>query len=223
MSLPIFASMLSFICYSLTHSGLTAAEVFSSLALFNGLRIPLNLLPMVLGQVIDAWGSVQRIQEFLLQEEMVEDMTIDTTGDDAIRLESASFTWEKSHKEESEKSEKDKKDKTKDSQVQTPQHEPSGDDTSTLVEEREPFKLQDLSFGVKRNELVAVIGSVGSGKSSLLSALAGDMRKTDGHVTFGASRAFCPQYAWIQNTTLKNNIIFGKDMDKNWYKEVIQA
>ncbi|KAL5600181.1 ATP-binding cassette transporter yor1 [Fusarium odoratissimum] len=219
MSLPIFASMLSFICYSLTHSGLTAAEVFSSLALFNGLRIPLNLLPMVLGQVIDAWGSVQRIQEFLLQEEMVEDMTIDTTGDDAIRLEGASFTWEKSHKEESEKSEKDKKH----SQVQTPQHEPSGDDTSTLVEEREPFKLQDLSFGVKRNELVAVIGSVGSGKSSLLSALAGDMRKTDGHVTFGASRAFCPQYAWIQNTTLKNNIIFGKDMDKNWYKEVIQA
>lgn len=219
MSLPIFASMLSFICYSLTHSGLTAAEVFSSLALFNGLRIPLNLLPMVLGQVIDAWGSVQRIQEFLLQEEMVEDMTIDTTGDDAIRLEGASFTWEKSHKEESEKSEKDKKH----SQVQTPQHEPSGDDTSTLVEEREPFKLQDLSFGVKRNELVAVIGSVGSGKSSLLSALAGDMRKTDGQVTFGASRAFCPQYAWIQNTTLKNNIIFGKDMDKNWYKEVIQA
>ncbi|KAM0204425.1 hypothetical protein ACHAPI_000183 [Fusarium lateritium] len=225
MSLPIFASMLSFICYSLTHNGLTAAEVFSSLALFNGLRIPLNLLPMVLGQVVDAWGSVQRIEEFLLQEEMVEDMTIDSTGPNAIRLEDASFTWEKSHKEESdkEKADKAKKIKDKDNHAPAPQPETSGDDTSTLVEEREPFKLHDLNFDVKRNELVAVIGSVGSGKSSLLSALAGDMRKTEGHVTFGASRAFCPQYAWIQNTTLKNNIVFGKDMNKKWYNEVIQA
>jgi ABC-type multidrug transport system fused ATPase/permease subunit len=217
--------MLSFICYSLTHNGLTAAEVFSSLALFNGLRIPLNLLPMVLGQVIDAWGSVQRIEEFLLQEEMVEDMTIDSTGPDAIRLEDASFTWEKSHHEESdkEKADKAKKIKDKDNPAPAPLTESSGDDTSTLVEEREPFKLQDLNFDVKRNELVAVIGSVGSGKSSLLSALAGDMRKTEGRVTFGASRAFCPQYAWIQNTTLKNNIVFGKDMNKKWYNEVIQA
>ncbi|KAG8666303.1 ATP-binding cassette transporter yor1 [Fusarium poae] len=221
MSLPIFASMLSFICYSLTHNGLTAAEVFSSLALFNGLRIPLNLLPMVLGQVIDAWGSVQRIEEFLLQEEAVEDMIFDTKGDDAIRLEDASFTWEKSHKEEVGKDEKGKKEKDK--RAPPPQVESSGDDTSTLVEEREPFKLQDLNFDVKRNELVAVIGSVGSGKSSLLSALAGDMRKTNGQVTFGSSRAFCPQYAWIQNTTLKNNIIFGKDIDKTWYNKVIQA
>ncbi|KAF4984405.1 hypothetical protein FDECE_17091 [Fusarium decemcellulare] len=221
MSLPIFASMLSFITYSLSHHGLSPAEIFSSLALFNGLRIPLNLLPLVLGQVIDAWSSVKRIQEFLLQEEMVEDMTVDTTGDDAIRLEDASFTWEKTHANESEK-EKGKKDK-KDASVKTPQPDSGEDTASTLVEEREPFKLQDLNFQVKRNELIAVIGSVGSGKSSLLSALAGDMRKTDGNVVFGASRAFCPQYAWIQNTTLKNNIVFGKEMDKAWYNEVIRA
>ncbi|KAM6522395.1 ATP-binding cassette transporter yor1 [Fusarium falciforme] len=220
MSLPIFASMLSFITYSLTHHGLSPAEVFSSLALFNSLRIPLNLLPLVLGQVVDAWGSVQRIQEFLLQEEMLEDMTVDTTGDDAIRLEGASFTWEKTHSNESEEGKKDKKG----ANAKTPQVDSSGDDTaSTLVEEREPFKLHDLNFEVKRNELIAVIGSVGSGKSSLLSALAGDMRKTEGNVTFGASRAFCPQYAWIQNTTLQNNIVFGKPMDKGWYNEVVRA
>ncbi|KAM5342534.1 hypothetical protein ACJ41O_013500 [Fusarium nematophilum] len=224
MSLPIFASMLAFITYSLTHHGLRPAEIFSSLALFNQLRIPLNLLPLVLGQVIDAWSSVKRIQEFLLQEEMVEDMTVESAGEDAIRLESASFTWEKTHSSESEKpGDKGKKDK-KNNHPKTPQLDSSGDDTaSTLVEEREPFKLQDLSFQVKRNELIAVIGSVGSGKSSLLSALAGDMRKTNGKVVFGASRAFCPQYAWIQNTTLQNNIVFGKEMDKDWYQEVIRA
>ncbi|KAF4980857.1 hypothetical protein FZEAL_3231 [Fusarium zealandicum] len=225
MSLPIFASMLSFITYSLSNHGLAPAEIFSSLALFNSLRIPLNLLPLVLGQVVDAWGSMKRIQEFLLQEEMIEDMTVDTVGEDAIRLEDASFTWEQAHSNEAEKpaGKKDKKDK-KDSHPTPPGPDSLGDDTaSTLVEEREPFKLQDLSFEVKRNELIAVIGSVGSGKSSLLSALAGDMRKTSGNVTFGASRAFCPQYAWIQNTTLQNNIVFGKDVNKDWYNDVVQA
>lgn len=224
MSMPIFASMLSFITYSLSHHDLAPAEVFSSLALFNGLRIPLNLLPLVLGQVIDAWSSLKRIEEFLREEEQVEDMKLEPDGEDAIRLTDASFTWERSPTQESEKpaagGDKGKKDKTK---KHSP-NESSGEDTaSTLVEEREPFKLHDLSFQAKRNELVAVIGSVGSGKSSLLSALAGDMRKTNGEVVFGASRAFCPQYAWIQNTTLQNNIVFGKDIDRKWYEEVVHA
>ncbi|KAH7166067.1 P-loop containing nucleoside triphosphate hydrolase protein [Dactylonectria macrodidyma] len=229
MSLPIFASMLSFIAYSLTNHGLAPAEIFSSLALFNGLRIPLNLLPLVLGQVVDAWSSLQRIQEFLLEEEMVEEMTIESNGEDAIRLENASFTWEKTPTNEPEKpaagkGKKSKKEKDKKKPVAPPESDPASEDTaSTLVEEREPFKLHDLSMSVKRNELIAVIGSVGSGKSSLLSALAGDMRKTEGEVVFGSSRAFCPQYAWIQNTTLQKNITFGKPLDKSWYKEVVRA
>jgi len=69
VSLPIFASMLSFITYSLTNHNLAPAAVFSSLALFNGLRMPLNMLPLVIGQVTDAMSSVARIQEFLIAEE----------------------------------------------------------------------------------------------------------------------------------------------------------
>ena len=49
------------------------------------------------------------------------------------------------------------------------------------------------------------------------------MRKTDGHVMIGASRAFCPQYAWIQNATVKENIVFGKEFKRRWYEEVIDA
>ena len=99
----------------------------------------------------------------------------------------------------------------------------SSDVASTLVEEHEPFKLHDLNVEIGRHELVAVIGTVGSGKTSLLAALAGDMRQTNGEVTLGASRAFCPQYAWIQNATVKQNILFGKEFDKQWYADVIKA
>lgn len=214
MSLPVFASMLSFITYSLTSHGLSPAQVFSSLALFNSLRIPLNLLPTVLGQVVDAWSSLKRIEEFLREEEQEEESIMDPDGTNAIELRAAFFTWERTPTQ----------DVGTGGRPATEKQEASKEDTaSTLVEDREAFKLQDLKLEVGRKELVAVIGSVGSGKSSLLAALAGDMRKTNGEVVFGASRAFCPQYAWIQNTTVRNNITFGKEMDKRWYKKVIQA
>ncbi|KAI2473757.1 ATP-binding cassette transporter protein YOR1-like protein [Annulohypoxylon bovei var. microspora] len=233
MSLPIYASMLSFITYSLTDHGLPAAQVFSSLALFNGLRMPLNLLPLVIGQTVDAWSSLQRIQEFMLSEEQEEDVVLEPEGKHAVEMHDATFTWERTPTQESEK-EKEKKGKHGPSQKGTKQPHKTGnegghseegteDTASTLVEEREPFKLQDLNLEIGRNELVAVIGTVGCGKSSLLAALAGDMRKTSGEVVLGASRAFCPQYAWIQNASVRNNILFGKDMDREWYKEVVGA
>ncbi|KAI1662998.1 ATP-binding cassette transporter protein YOR1-like protein [Daldinia decipiens] len=237
MSLPIYASMLSFITYSLTDHGLPAAQVFSSLALFNGLRMPLNLLPLVIGQTVDAWSSLKRIQDFMLSEEQEEDVILEPEGKNAVEMHNVSFTWERTPSQESEKSViagGDKKGKNGPQQKGAKQNqkpdnnngspEENAEDTaSTLVEEREPFKLQELNVEIGRNELIAVIGTVGSGKSSLLAALAGDMRKTSGEVVLGASRAFCPQYAWIQNTSVRNNILFGKEMDREWYKEVIRA
>ena len=230
LSLPIFASMLSFITYSLSNHGLAPAQVFSSLALFNSLRMPLNLLPLVIGQVTDAWSSINRIQEFLLAEEREDEATLKFDGPNAVEMHDAAFTWERTPTQESDVVGSDKKAKKaaaaaeeKKQAAAAAQPRSSGEDASTLVEEREPFKLHDLDFEIGRNELVAVIGSVGSGKSSLLAALAGDMRKTNGEVVLGASRAFCPQYAWIQNTTVKENILFGKDFDKSWYKDVIKA
>jgi ABC-type multidrug transport system fused ATPase/permease subunit len=68
-----------------------------------------------------------------------------------------------------------------------------------------------------------VIGSIGSGKSSLLAALAGEMRRTHGTLSFGGSRALCSQYPWIQNSTIKDNITFGKPLDRSRYQSVIQA
>jgi len=245
LTLPILASMLAVITYSLTHHSLAPAEVFSSLALFNSLRMPLNLLPLVIGQVTDAWSSLGRIQEFMLSEEREEEAIFKPDAPSAVEMHNASFTWErtptqdlegtvggaaaagKGHKGKGTKGKKGPKGPN--APVAGGEKRPpsppgsSGEDASTLVEELEPFKLEDLTFEVGRNELVAVIGTVGSGKTSLLAALAGDMRKTNGEVILGASRSFCPQYAWIQNTTVRENILFGKDMDNQWYSEVIKA
>ncbi|KAL1964629.1 hypothetical protein VTN77DRAFT_6803 [Rasamsonia byssochlamydoides] len=217
MSLPTFASMLAFITYSLSKHTLTPAPIFSSLALFNSLRMPLNQLPLVLGQVTDAWTAINRIQEFLLAEEQKEDIKWDESMENAIEVEHASFTWERTPTNENEAKNKQPKALTEKNQQK------NQDDSSSVDTAVEPFKLTDLTFSIKRKELVAVIGTVGSGKTSLLSALAGDMRLTGGEVRLGASRAYCPQYAWIQNATVKDNILFGKEYNEEWYNQVVDA
>ncbi|KAM3075602.1 ATP-binding cassette transporter yor1 [Clarireedia jacksonii] len=241
MTLPIFASMIAFITYSLTDHGLNPSRVFSSLALFNSLRLPLNLLPLVIGQVIDASSSIIRIQEYLMSEEQEEEPKPDPDLDGAVVLRQADFTWERTATQDPENSgppgkkptkaeakveKQAKKQAAKDAKAAAKASGDSSqasDDSSTIDENKEPFKLQNMDFTIGRNELVAVIGSVGSGKSSLLAALAGDMRKTRGEMMMGADRAFCPQYAWIQNATVRDNILFGKEMNREWYNKVIDA
>ncbi|KXN81322.1 Multidrug resistance-associated protein 1 [Leucoagaricus sp. SymC.cos] len=84
-----------------------------------------------------------------------------------------------------------------------------------------PFQVQDITMQVKRGSLMAIVGRVGSGKSSLLQGLIGEMRKVSGKVTFGGELAYCPQVAWIQNATLRENILFGRPFDEERYWKVI--
>uniref|UniRef100_A0A9J7YYP2 ABC-type glutathione-S-conjugate transporter n=1 Tax=Cyprinus carpio carpio TaxID=630221 RepID=A0A9J7YYP2_CYPCA len=83
--------------------------------------------------------------------------------------------------------------------------------------------LRGINVEVQRGSLVAVVGHVGSGKSSLLSAMLGEMEKKSGHVTVSGSVAYVPQQAWIQNATLKDNILFGCEMKDSWYQKVLEA
>lgn len=226
MSLPVFASMLSFITYSLSMHPLDPAPIFSSLALFNALRLPLNLLPLILGQVIDAWASMARIQEYLLAEEQEDDFSWKADRKTAVSVNHADFTWERTVTQISDKDPKKTK-RSKDLESSSMKENwPRSEhdiDRSPVSVLNTPFVLHNIDFSVGRNELIAVIGGVGSGKSSLLAALAGDMRRTNGSVTMGGNRAFCPQYAWIQNTTVRENILFGKEYDRRWYEQVIDT
>lgn len=214
IAMPTFASMVSFVTYSLSQHVLTPAPIFSSLALFNSLRMPLMLFPQVLGQVTDAWTGLKRIQEYLLEGEVTDDIKLDHRMDKAIILESASFTWERTSPDEvDQKGAKFKNKSGKKEGLVEPE----------VPEDAIPFKISDLNLSVERNELIAVIGTVGSGKTSLLAALAGDMRLTGGSIRLGASRAYCPQYAWIQNATVRENISFGKEFNETWYNSVVDA
>ncbi|XP_040186825.1 ATP-binding cassette sub-family C member 3 isoform X2 [Rana temporaria] len=83
--------------------------------------------------------------------------------------------------------------------------------------------LDNINLLVPTGSLVAIVGHVGCGKSSLVSALLGETEKLEGDVSIRGSVAYVPQQAWIQNSTLKDNILFGRpDSEKN-YKKVLEA
>lgn len=76
---------------------------------------------------------------------------------------------------------------------------------------------------VNKGKLVAVVGSVGAGKSSIISAVLGEMDRVSGRVNTNGTIAYVSQQAWIQNATLQDNILFGKPMDRKRYNQVIAA
>uniref|UniRef100_A0A3P9Q7M5 ABC-type glutathione-S-conjugate transporter n=1 Tax=Poecilia reticulata TaxID=8081 RepID=A0A3P9Q7M5_POERE len=76
---------------------------------------------------------------------------------------------------------------------------------------------------IKPGGLVAVVGAVGSGKSSLLSALLGEMHRTKGFINIQGSLAFVPQQAWIQNATLRDNILFGSPYEEQRFEDILEA
>ncbi|XP_042720020.1 multidrug resistance-associated protein 1 isoform X4 [Lagopus leucura] len=165
---------------------LDAQKAFVSLALFNILRFPLNILPMVISSIVEASVSLKRLRVFLSHEELDPDSIIRgpiTNAEGSIVVKNATFSWSKT----------------------------------------DPPSLNSINFTVPEGSLIAVVGQVGCGKSSLLSALLGEMDKKEGYVVVKGSIAYVPQQAWIQNATLEDNIIFGREMNESRYKRVIEA
>ena len=88
--------------------------------------------------------------------------------------------------------------------------------------QQEDLTLENITFNVAPGEFVALIGKIGSGKSSLLQAIAGVLKKHSGTLRSGGSIALVSQQAFLVNDTLKNNILFGKEYDEKKYQKILK-
>ncbi|XP_043955721.1 multidrug resistance-associated protein 1 [Gambusia affinis] len=185
---PFLVALSTFAVYVLIddQNVLDAQKAFVSLALFNILRFPLNMLPMVISSIVQVSVSLKRLRIFLSHEELQEDSVEHKTmagSPHSISIVDGIFRW---------------------SRAESP-------------------TLKRLNVCIPEGSLVAVVGHVGSGKSSLLSALLGEMDKVEGSVVVKGSVAYVPQQAWIQNSTLKENIVFGQKRREDWYNHVVEV
>ncbi|KAF8235236.1 multidrug resistance-associated ABC transporter [Tricholoma matsutake] len=240
--IPMLASVLSFITYALSGHDLNVAIIFSSLQLFNIIRAPLMFIPFVFAALSDALVALSRISKFLNAEELAEPYTIDYELKNAVTV-NGDFTWETAGKLEGNKfsagtreggmdggwtGRKGKRPKGKGEaalpvSVSAKQVGGAEMEDSPKKADDKPFELRDVKFNVPKGAFVAIVGRVGSGKSSVLQGLIGEMRRTRGEVVFGGSVAYVPQTAWIRNATLRENIVFGQADDEQRFRAVIHA
>ncbi|KAG6837154.1 hypothetical protein H0H93_013744 [Arthromyces matolae] len=83
--------------------------------------------------------------------------------------------------------------------------------------------LEDINLNVKKGQLVGVLGRVGAGKTSLISAIIGDMTRREGEVVLRGSISYAPQNPWILSATVRENILFSHEYDETFYNLVIEA
>ncbi|XP_036164273.1 multidrug resistance-associated protein 6 isoform X4 [Myotis myotis] len=86
-----------------------------------------------------------------------------------------------------------------------------------------PPCLHRINLSVPQGCLLAVVGPVGAGKSSLLSALLGELSKVEGTVNIKGPVAYMPQEAWVQNTSVVENVCFRQELDPSWLERVLEA
>ncbi|KAM9802672.1 ATP-binding cassette sub-family C member 4-like isoform 2-T2 [Syngnathus typhle] len=90
-------------------------------------------------------------------------------------------------------------------------------------DKQEAPTLQNVSFTIRPDQLLAVIGPVGSGKSSLLSAILGEMSEQSGAVKIRGDVTYTSQQPWILPGTVRSNILFGKELNRFKYDRVLRA
>ncbi|KAH9975853.1 P-loop containing nucleoside triphosphate hydrolase protein [Lactifluus volemus] len=83
--------------------------------------------------------------------------------------------------------------------------------------------LEDINLVVRKGELLGIVGRVGAGKSSLLSAIIGDMRRIEGKVSLHGTVAYAPQNPWLMGASIRDNILFSHEFDEAFYNLVLDA
>ncbi|KAF9974116.1 hypothetical protein BGZ73_002614 [Actinomortierella ambigua] len=219
-SLPVFASAAAFTLYAALGRDLQPSIIFPALAYFTVLRTPLMVLPSAYTVTADAYVALKRIEKFLLQEEAKPIPPPDESHPFALSIKNGHFFWEQLDTDST------------DTLVSEPQAKVTkkverGDDAMSSevasCSDSPASFLSDINLQIPRGALVAVVGPVGSGKSSLLQAMIGTMSQSSGTLIRGQKISYASQTPWIQNATIRDNILFDNAYDPVRYQRVIHA
>ncbi|MQL75000.1 hypothetical protein Taro_007349 [Colocasia esculenta] len=185
---PVFISAVIFAGVAIIGSApLNASTIFTVLVTLRVMSEPVRMLPEALSILIQVKVSLDRLDRFLLEDEIkAEDVQRSPvhSSDVRVRISKGFFRW--------------------DPNMASP-------------------TLSGLNLQVFRGQKIAVCGHVGAGKSSLLHAILGEIPRVSGTVEIFGSVAYVSQIAWIQSGTIRDNILYGKAMEKSRYEMAIRS
>ncbi|KAL8393509.1 hypothetical protein RB595_003310 [Gaeumannomyces hyphopodioides] len=203
---PVMLSAVALAAYAYLNGELTPSVAFVSIGVFKALEMTLSVVPELTTDLLDAWVSINRIEEYLNSP----DIKSNAKESDDITLDRASIAW--------------------------PSDEKLGED--------ERFVLRDVSLTFPRGELSVISGKTGTGKSLMLAAILGevdllagdlylprapplherhDKKATKANWIIPNSIAYVAQIPWIENASIRDNILFGLPFDEDRYRTTIEV
>ena len=239
MQMPQLMQLFVFLSYALSGGVFKASVIFTTIQLFNVLRGPVSQFPSALSQFASLIVATKRIGAFLKREETTEKLegvSFNTdespvNGESCIVIKDGKFIWRKEESlddalknEDSRRKRKGRKKKgVEEEKKEEETDEKKGDGKKDDNPTENPFELSNVNVDIKAGELVMVVGSVGSGKSSLLMSVLNEIPKVEGSISVKGKMSLIQQNAWITNSTLRENILFGEKYNRARYKEVIEV
>lgn len=203
---PLLLSAVSLAVYAWLEGGLSASVAFTTMAIFLSIEVTLSILPELISDFLEALVSATRIEEFLNAPERIPI----TVPSDRISFEDATVAWPADNDENSE----------------------------------DRFALRNLNLAFPDRAFSVISGKTGSGKSLLLASILGecdvlggtvkvpeppllherfDDTATKGNWIIDSAIAFVAQIPWIENASIKDNILFGLPYDQDRYRKVLVA
>uniref|UniRef100_A0A671TKV7 ATP binding cassette subfamily C member 12 n=1 Tax=Sparus aurata TaxID=8175 RepID=A0A671TKV7_SPAAU len=206
--IPTIATVLTFTVHTLLGLSLNTSEAFTTIAIFNSLRICLALMPLSVKALAEAAVALKRLRKVMLIQNPEPYLTQRGDSDSAIVMKNATLSWTAPHSSPS---------------------SANGVDTHKVDEICENEKsealpaLRNISFTLHKGNLLGVCGNVGSGKTSLISSILEQMHLLQGSLTAGGTFAYVSQQAWIFHGTVQENILMGEPFNQAKYDRVVDV
>lgn len=215
-SIPFFIALSTFVFAAVVSKvKLTPEIIFPALNIFDSLSGPILQIPGIMTEIATSKVSIARLVKLFMMDELnvpeYEKTNVPTKkGETSVSIKDATFVWTPID-------EKDESVPPVDEEINIESDSPKVD----------PIALKDIDFEAKKGALTCIVGRVGSGKTTFLKTILGcipvDSRTSSPVIKVNGSVAYCAQNAWILNSSVRENILFGRTYNKAFYHQVLEA
>ena len=233
---PSLISIFTIGCYQYLNDKMDTASMLMGITLFGKIKSPIFQLPQSINTLLEVIVSMKRVESFLNQPEINNEKYkksyFDENKDYAIKIKNADFTWGIKQNEYNKERDSNLKIKQKIEDINFLEIQPENENAQNNLKENilnsncdYNIDLKNINLEIKTGELVGILGEIGSGKTTLLEAILNSLIILDsnesGNININGSIGYVPQIPWIQNETIRNNILLFSEYDEIKYEEVL--